>query len=86
MKHHSAPTLDPRTEFAAVLREIGGVVEGDHPVMNGKPQRIPAVDDKRSHDLLYRARRRCAERIRAKQSDQTSHPLEGYGAIFDFGS
>jgi putative DNA primase/helicase len=45
-KHQAAPTLDPRTEFAAVLRGIGGVVEGDHPIMNGEPQRIPAVKDK----------------------------------------
>jgi putative DNA primase/helicase len=45
-KHQAAPTLDPRTEFAAVLRGIGAVVEGDHPIMNGEPQRIPAVKDK----------------------------------------
>jgi putative DNA primase/helicase len=45
-KHQAGPTLDPRTEFAAVLRGIGAVVEGDHPIMNGEPQRIPAVKDK----------------------------------------
>src|SRR5208337_4439237 len=42
-QHQPAPTLDPRAEFAAVLREIGGVVQGEHPIMNGEAQRIPAV-------------------------------------------
>ena len=33
------PTLDPRAEFAAVLRSIGGIVDGDHPIMrNGVRQ------------------------------------------------
>src|ERR1700730_8892370 len=32
-KHQAAPTQDPRAEFAAVLREIGAVVKGDHPIM-----------------------------------------------------
>ena len=45
-KHQAAPTLDPRAEFAAVLREIGAVVAGDHPIMNGEAQRIPATKDK----------------------------------------
>jgi putative DNA primase/helicase len=53
MKHQSAPTPDPRTEFAAVLHEIGAVVEGDHPVMNGNPQRIPAVNDKRGELTIF---------------------------------
>jgi putative DNA primase/helicase len=62
-KHQPAPTLDPRTEFAAVLREIGAMVEGEHPIMNGEAQRIPAVNDKRgrAHHLLCCARERRAE-------------------------
>ena len=32
-KHQPAPTLAPRAEFAAVLREIGTVVQGEHPIL-----------------------------------------------------
>ena len=52
-KHQPAPTLDPRTEFAAVLREIGAVVQGEHPIMNGEAQRIPAVNDKRGELTIF---------------------------------
>src|ERR1700680_4515934 len=52
-KHQPAPTLDPRTEFAAVLREIGAVVEGEHPIMNGEAQRIPDVNDKRGELTIF---------------------------------
>src|ERR1700736_1669758 len=51
--HQPAPTLDPRTEFAAVLREIGAVVEGEHPIMNGEAQRIAAVNDKRGELTIF---------------------------------
>ena len=52
-KHQPAPTLDPRAEFAAVLREIGAMVEGEHPIMNGEAQRIPAVNDKRGELTIF---------------------------------
>jgi len=52
-KHQPAPTLDPRAEFAAVLREIGAVVEGEHPIMNGEVQRIPATNDKRGELTIF---------------------------------
>ena len=52
-KHQPAPALDPRAEFAAVLREIGGVVQGEHPIMNGEPQRIPATNDKRGELTIF---------------------------------
>jgi hypothetical protein len=42
----SWPTLNPRAEFAAVLRGTGALVEGDHPIMNDEAQRLPAVKDK----------------------------------------
>jgi len=29
--------MNPRAEFAAVLRSLGAVVEGEHSVVNGKP-------------------------------------------------
>jgi putative DNA primase/helicase len=51
--HQPAPTLDPRTEFAAVLREIGAIVEGEHPIMNWEAQRIPAVNDKRGELTIF---------------------------------
>jgi putative DNA primase/helicase len=44
---------NPRAEFAAVLREIGAIVEGRHPVMNGKPQRIRAENDKRGEQTIF---------------------------------
>jgi putative DNA primase/helicase len=53
LKHQPAPTLDPRAEFAAVLREIGAMVEGEHPIMNGEAQRIPAVNDKRGELTIF---------------------------------
>ena len=52
-KHQPAPTVDPRMAFAAVLREIGAVVEGEHPIMNGESQRIPAVNDKRGELTIF---------------------------------
>ena len=52
-KHQPAPTLDPRSEFAAVLREIGAIVEGEHPIMNGEAQRIRAVNDKRGELTIF---------------------------------
>jgi putative DNA primase/helicase len=45
--------VDPRAEFAAVLREIGAVVEGEHPVMNGEPQRIRTENDKRGEQTIF---------------------------------
>jgi len=52
-KHQPAPALDPRAEFAAVLRSIGAVVEGNHPIMNGEAQRIPATNDKRGELTIF---------------------------------
>src|SRR5262249_25109966 len=46
LRHQPQPTLDPRAEFAEVLRSIGGIVDGDYPIMNGEAQRIPAHDDR----------------------------------------
>jgi hypothetical protein len=46
-------TLDPRTEFTVMLREIWAMVEGEHSVMNRKPQRIPAVNDKRAISTIF---------------------------------
>ena len=35
IRHQQAATLDPRAEFAEVLRGLGAAVEGEHPIMNG---------------------------------------------------
>ena len=40
------PALDPREEFAEALRSMSFLVEDGHPVMDGKPHRIPTADDK----------------------------------------
>jgi putative DNA primase/helicase len=53
LRHQPEPTLDPRAEFAEVLRSIGGIVEGDHPIMNGEPQRIRTHDDKPGDRAIF---------------------------------
>ncbi len=40
------PAPDPREEFAEAMRSMSFVVEGEHPVMDGKPHRIQTADDK----------------------------------------
>lgn len=35
------PAIEPKTEFAQVMKEAGLVVEGDHPIMDGKWHRVP---------------------------------------------
>ena len=48
--------MDPRTEFAEVLRSIGGIVEGEHPIMDGKGHRLATEKDKRGEAaIFYRA-------------------------------
>jgi len=53
LRHEVGATVDPRAEFAAVLRSLGAVVEGEHPVMNGKPQRIRTENDKRGEQTIF---------------------------------
>lgn len=55
-RHQEAATLDPRAEFADVLRSIGGIVEGEHPIMDGKGHRLATEKDKRGEAaIFYRA-------------------------------
>ena len=53
IRHQQAATLDPRAEFAEVLRSLGAVVEGDHPIMNGERQRIRTENDKRGEQAIF---------------------------------
>jgi putative DNA primase/helicase len=53
IRHQQAATLDPRAEFAEVLRSLGAVVEGEHPIMNGERQRIRAENDKRGEQTIF---------------------------------
>jgi putative DNA primase/helicase len=46
-------TLDPRAEFAEVLRSIGGIVEGEHPIMDGKGHRLATEKDKRGEAAIF---------------------------------
>jgi putative DNA primase/helicase len=56
VRHQEAATLDPRAEFAEVLRSIGGIVEGEHPIMDGKGHRLATEKDKRGEAaIFYRA-------------------------------
>ncbi|VTU46125.1 DNA primase TraC (plasmid) [Variovorax sp. SRS16] len=43
-----SPALDPRTEFTEALVALGFVVEGEHPIMDGRTHRAPVEGDKRS--------------------------------------
>ena len=45
-RQESAP--DPREEFAQALKDIGCVVTGEHPIMDGQRHRIPVDGDKKS--------------------------------------
>jgi putative DNA primase/helicase len=53
LRNAEPPSLDPRREFAAVLTDLGAVVDGEHPIMDGKPQRIAAVNDKRGERTIF---------------------------------
>ena len=53
LRHEVGTTVDPRAEFAAVLRSLGAVVEGEHPVMNSEPQRIRTENDKRGEQTIF---------------------------------
>lgn len=44
--HQQSPAMSPREEFGAVLREMGCRVEGEHPIMDGKPHRIMTEEDR----------------------------------------
>jgi antirestriction protein ArdC/phage/plasmid primase-like uncharacterized protein len=56
IRHQQTVTVDPRTEFAEVLRSIGGIVEGEHPIMDGKGHRLATEKDKRGEAaIFYRA-------------------------------
>lgn len=41
-----SPAMSPREEFAEALKSVGCVVGGDHPIMDGKRQRIAVEGDK----------------------------------------
>ena len=53
LRHQPQPTLDPRAEFAEMLRSIGGIVDGDYPIMNGEAQRITAHADRRGDRTIF---------------------------------
>lgn len=40
------PAMPPREEFAAVLRDLGLKIEGEYPIMDGKPHRVAVDTDK----------------------------------------
>ena len=40
------PAMDPREEFAEKMRELGLVVDGEHPLMDGKKHRVPVEGGK----------------------------------------
>jgi phage/plasmid primase-like uncharacterized protein len=44
---------NPREEFAEVLRELGGDLSGEHPIMDGHPHRMATLDDDRGEKSIF---------------------------------
>jgi hypothetical protein len=56
LRYQQVVAIDPRTEFAEVPRSIGRIVEGGHPIMDGKGHRLATDKDKRGGAAnFYRA-------------------------------
>ena len=49
----AAPKASPREEFAAVLRELGGDLTGEHPIMDGRSHRMATLDDDRGEKSMF---------------------------------
>jgi phage/plasmid primase-like uncharacterized protein len=47
------PVMAPREEFAEVLRSLGCIVSGEHPIMDGKKQRIGVEGDKKGEQAGF---------------------------------
>lgn len=47
MPSQQAPAMNARDEFAEALRALGGIVTGEHPILDGKLHRFPVEGDKR---------------------------------------
>ena len=47
MAAQQAPAMTPRDEFADALRTIGGLVTGEHPIMDGRTHRIAVEGDRK---------------------------------------
>ena len=45
--------LDPRAEFYRSAEKYWGIVDGDHPIMNGEPQRLATHDDKPGDRAIF---------------------------------
>jgi len=48
-----APAMTPHEEFAEALRSVGAVVNGEHPIMDGRKHRIAVVDDKKGEQAGF---------------------------------
>ena len=48
-----AAKASPREEFAAILRELGGDLTGEHPIMDGRPHRMATLDDDRGEKSIF---------------------------------
>jgi phage/plasmid primase-like uncharacterized protein len=49
----AVPKASPREEFADVLRELGGDLTGEHPIMDGRPYRVATLDDDRGEKSMF---------------------------------
>ena len=46
VRRQQAPALMPREEFSEVMKSVGCILTGDHPIMDGRKHRIATVGDK----------------------------------------
>jgi antirestriction protein ArdC/phage/plasmid primase-like uncharacterized protein len=46
VQRQQAPALMPREEFSEVMKSVGCILTGDHPIMDGRKHRIATVGDK----------------------------------------
>ncbi len=53
VKSQQGPAMSPREEFAEAMKFLGCVVNGDHPIMDGKKHRITVEDDKKGESAGF---------------------------------
>lgn len=53
IKNQQSPAMTPKEEFAEALRSLGCIVDGAHPVMDGKKHRIGTEGDKKGEQAGF---------------------------------
>ena len=53
VRSEQGPSMSPREEFAEAMKDMGCVVSGDHPIMDGKKHRISVEGDKKGEQAGF---------------------------------